>query len=567
MRNSTLIKNIRSLLYPTSGGLNEFRELILRVLTIVLLFIGTPMLLFNAKSFIENKNWLFLSVSIFAFFFILSMAIFQRRVSYPIRSISIILLAYAFVYLSFDNYGLVGDGRVWLVFFSVFTTIMLGLRYGILANLIGFITYTGIGYLILNDIMQVRVPIGFDYSQNLDSWLTAGATLTFISLVLSFATGLLIRSLEIGRMNLQTSFEETQQMSIQLEEEQQRLQNRSEDLERRLLQIRTAAEISRSLGTILEPSELLKTVADLIQTRFNLYYVGVFLIDEFRRYAVLSAGTGEAGQTMLAENHRLSVGGSSMVGWATSHGQPRISMDVEQEAVRFKNPHLPLTRSELAIPIAIGKQVLGAISVQSAEANAFDEDDITILQSIGDSLAIALENARLFQQFEASLAEIQQLNRQYMSESWNQILLDAEEKSQELTHEKGSTSGIEKDLNEISVPLTLRGDQVIGNISFTTDQKDLNPEEKEFIQAISDQAALALESARLLDEANKRVEQEFAIQELTKQFSRSLDFEALLQTVVEELGQLPNIKEASIHVTPPDELTQANPTSAQDQQN
>jgi GAF domain-containing protein len=467
------------------------------------------------------------------------------------------------MYLSFDNYGLVGDARLWLVFFSLFTTIMLGLRWGLLANLIGFSTFFGVGFMTIRGAMPIRDTLGIEYSLNPDSWITSGITLAFISLVLSFSIGLLIRSLEIGRMNLQTSFDENTELTSQIAEEQERLEKRSADLERRLVQIRTAAEISRSLGTILEQKELLKSVADLIQNRFDLYYVGVFLIDEFRRYAVLQAGTGEAGQTMITENHRLSVGGSSMVGWVTSHGQPRVSMDVDQEAIRFRNPHLPHTRSELAIPLGIGNQTIGAISVQSTQPNAFDDDDITVLQSIGDSLAIALENARLFQQFEHSLAEIQQLNRQYMSESWAKIWLDADKQGQQLTHQTGSLLNPDLAANEFDIPLTLRGDQVIGNISLSTDQKNLSTEEREFIRVVSDQAALALESARLLDEANKRVEQEFALQEITNRFARSLDFDQLLQTVVEELGQLPKVREASIHITPPDQLAQTS-TDEQD---
>lgn len=556
MMNNAFIKNLISILTPKGDGLRAYREIILRVLTILLIILGIPMLYYNGRSFWNSENWIFLGVGILAFSSLLAMAIFEKYVSYNVRSTSIIVLAYAFMVLAFDNFGLVGDARIWMIFFTIFTTIMLGLRFGLIANLIGIGTYITIGYLILNGSMDITIPIGLDYTTNPGSWLTAGITLAFVSLLLSIATGLLIRSLETGRKHLQLSFEETQKITEQLQQEQEQLQSRSEDLERRLVQIRTAAEISRSLGTILDPTELLNTVADLIQTRFTLYYVGVFLNDDFNRYAVLRAGTGEAGQVMLTENHRLSIGGSSMVGWATSHNQPRISMDVEQESVRFKNPHLPQTRSELAIPIAIGNQVLGAISVQSVDANAFDKDDITIIQSIGDSLAIALENARLFQQFEDSLAEIQQLNRQYMTESWRQIWLNTERDDEEMVAESGIAPERGQDTQEISVPLTLRGDQVIGNISLATAQQDLSPEDKNFIQAVSDQAALALESARLLDEANKRVEQELAIQELTTQFSRSLDFEALLQSVVQELGSLPHIKQASIHITPPENANQ-----------
>lgn len=240
-----------------------------------------------------------------------------------------------------------------------------------------------------------------------------------------------------------------------------------------------------------------------------------------------------------------------MIGWATTHGKPRISRDVGQENIRFRNPHLPLTRSELALPLTTGNQVIGAISVQSTQMNAFDEDDITILQSIADSLSIALENARLFQQFEKSLREIEQLNRQYMTDSWQNIW--AENQEDDLSIEKGALpAGL--NVNEYNIPLKLRGDQVIGNISLSTEQADFSPDEKEFIEAISNQAALALESARLLDEANKRVERERAIRELTTEFARALDFESLLHTIVEEIGQIPLVKETSIHITPPENL-------------
>jgi len=428
---------------------------------------------------------------------------------------------------------------------------MLGLRAGLIANAISILTYMGFGSLITEGTLELRSLVGYDYSVDPSSWLTSGITMAFISLILSISAGLLIRGLEVGRETIETSFSETQLLTSKLEEEHNELEYQSLDLQRRLVQIRTAAEISRSLVSILNPHELLQQAADLIQTRFDLYYVGVFLVDDSRRFATLAAGTGEAGEKMIAENHQLSVGGSSMIGWATTHNQPRISLDVGQENVRFRNPHLPLTRSELALPLTTGNQVIGAISIQSIQTNAFDEDDITILQSIADSLAIALENARLFQQFEKSLREFEKLNRQYMTDSWQNIW--AENDEDDLSLEKGSIP-TEVDINEYNYPLKLRGDQVIGNISLVTEQTDFSPDEKDFIEAISNQAALALESARLLDEANKRVERERAIREMTTEFARSLDFESLLQTIVEEIGQIPFVKETSIHITPPDNL-------------
>ena len=552
MKLNTLGSKAEQYLFSESSTIQELRERILRVLTILIVVIGTPMLLVNAPNFIQTDNWIFLGFSIFSLIYLIALLIANKSVPYKFRAISLVIVAYGFGALSLENYGLAGDANLWLLFFNIFATIMLGLRAGFIANFVSLATFIIFGILITNGTLEIRSIIGLEYSAETTAWVTSGITMAFISLTLSISSGLLIRGLETGRENLERAFSETQKLTEKLSEDQNQLENQSLNLQRRLVQIRTAAEISRTLGTILNSQELLDHVANLIQTRFELYYVGVFLIDENHRFATLVAGTGEAGQQMIAENHQLSVGGSSMVGWATSHGKPRISLDVGQEAIRFRNPHLPLTRSELALPLKIGNQIMGAISIQSSEINAFDDDDLTVLQGIADSLAIALENARLFEQFEKSLREIQQLNRQYMTDSWQRIWTEKE--NDNISMEKGSVP-TDVDIKEFNVPITLRGDQVIGNISLATEQSDLSPEDKEFIEAISNQAALALESARLLDEANKRVEQERAIQEMTTHFSRTLDFESLLQSIVEELGQIPLVRETSIHISPPSELT------------
>ena len=531
-------------------SLQEWRERILQVLLIVVFLVGTPMYISNVPMFIAYQNWLFLIVATIGFLFTAAITILRKRTSYKFRAITLIVISYLFTILSFQNYGLTGDARIWLLFFVVFTTIMLGLQAGLIATGIGTLSYIIAGYLTLNEILTIQVPIAIAYSSVSESWITAGLTLLFISLILSISTGFLIQGLERNLTELQESYITAQNLGAELEEEQISLSKRSQDLERRVTQIRTAAEISRSLGTILDTRTLIQNVVDLVKTRFDLYYVGVFLVDEYKRYAVLSAGSDEAGQRMIQEGHKLSVGGSSMVGWTTAHGKPRIALDVGQEAIRFRNPHLPLTRSELALPIAIGNQILGAISVQSTEPEAFDDDDIIVLQGIADSLAIALENASLFHQFEESLREIQHLNRQYLGEAWADILAEAE---QEISYSKDLELASEEPLKEVNIPLILRGDQIIGNITLETDQEELNPEEREFIDAISTQAALALESARLLDEANKRLEREQTLHQLTTKFAQTLDFEILLQEVVLELSQLPQVKEASIFVSPPSE--------------
>ena len=233
------------------------------------------------------------------------------------------------------------------------------------------------------------------------------------------------------------------------------------------------AEIIKSISVVgehgapgeAEIPELLQRVCDLVKERFNLYYVGAFLIEPSASgpgSAVLAAGTGEAGQKLLAEGYRLQVGDDSVIGWATANRQARVassprSPDVlaeiagaatiepasnqpelseaanplpqagsslaESEARRFTNPYLPETRSELALPVLSQQAVIGALTIQSETEDAFDQDDILVMQGIADALANAIENERLFAQTQADLAEIQALHQRYLRSAWDQYLV------------------------------------------------------------------------------------------------------------------------------------------------
>jgi putative methionine-R-sulfoxide reductase with GAF domain len=162
--------------------------------------------------------------------------------------------------------------------------------------------------------------------------------------------------------------------------------------------LQTAAEVSRAATSVLDPDELMRQTVNLIRDRFGFYYVGLFLLDETKRWAVLRAGTGEPGRQMLEASHRLQVGGESMVGQCTANAQARIALDVGEEAVRFDNPLLPETRSEMALPLISRGQVIGGLTVQSTEAGAFSDEDIAVLQTMTDQVANAIQNARLFEE-------------------------------------------------------------------------------------------------------------------------------------------------------------------------
>lgn len=201
----------------------------------------------------------------------------------------------------------------------------------------------------------------------------------------------------------------------------QRLQAQA-SAQRRALDLQLAAEISKAASSVLDLDELIRQAVDLIRDRFGLYYVGLFLVQDepelssvgltppaSKTFAVLRAGTGEAGRQLVAERHRLEVGGQSMIGWCIEHTQACLVPDASLEdgqSARSRNPLLPDTRSELALPLVSRGRAVGALTIQSTEEEAFSQEDITALQTMADQLANAIGNAQLFRERERRLAEI-----------------------------------------------------------------------------------------------------------------------------------------------------------------
>ncbi len=177
-------------------------------------------------------------------------------------------------------------------------------------------------------------------------------------------------------------------------------------LERRHKLLETAARVGQMVTSILDLDDLLKHTVNIICSEFSFYYSGIFLVSEDGQWAVLRAGYAAAGRKMMAENYRLPVGEKSMIGKSIIHQQAQIALDVAGEESRFKNPFLPNTRSEMALPLIVKSRSLGGLTVQSDELNAFTEEDIAALQTMADQIAIAINNAQLMFKLEDATAEL-----------------------------------------------------------------------------------------------------------------------------------------------------------------
>ena len=354
----------------------------------------------------------------------------------------------------------------------------------------------------------------------------------------------------------------TQQAYAQLYEAHQKLEVTTYQAQRRAMQLETAAEVSRAATSMLDPDELVRQAVDLIRDRFDLYYAGLFLLDENGRWAVLRAGTGEPGRQMLKAGHKLEVGGRSMVGWCTANARARIALDVGEEAVRFDNPLLPDTRSEMALPLISRGRVAGALDVQSVEAGAFSDEDIAVLQTMADQIAVAIDNARLFTEAQTRLEEVQAAHRSYLRASWDEFLPARETTDYEYV-KPGVTLSSDAVWPEVQqvmaqqrtvalselgdgkeeptlaqsalvAPITLRG-QVIGALGLQEAEgaRQWTADEIALVEAIADQMALAIENARLFEEAQRRLREITTLYEASQACLSISDQESLLAAIIE----------------------------------
>ncbi len=306
-------------------------------------------------------------------------------------------------------------------------------------------------------------------------------------------------------------------------------------------QLRATNAVGQAVTSILDPDQLTRRVVELISEQFGYYYAAIFLLDEQEEWAELRAASGEAGKLLLQRKHKLPVNGKNMVGTAIRMRQARIALDVGDEPVRFDNPFLPYTHSEIALPLIVGDRVLGALDVQSTKEAAFREGDIEILQGMANQVAVALSNARLFAETQQALHELENIQSRYLMQSW-----EAATGIETLEYEVGEPD-TPVEAERIDIPITLR-DQILGEI--TIDGNNWTEEDRIWAEALATQAAVALENARLLEESQQTALRERLIADISQKIWASRTIENILKTAVRELGQTLQAAETSIELNP-----------------
>jgi GAF domain-containing protein len=279
----------------------------------------------------------------------------------------------------------------------------------------------------------------------------------------------------------------------------------------------------------------------LFPDQFGYYYAAIYLLDSSGKWAELKEATGEAGRVLKQNHHRLEVSGKSMVGTAIREQSPRIAQVATNEKQRFDNPLLPYTRSEIALPLMVGDRVLGAFDVQSTREADFGPQVIETMKNMAGQVAIALENARLFQEAQQVIRELRTVQQQYLLEGWGGF----SEENEKLEYRIGDEEE-ENNAATLEAPISLR-DQILGQIRLEG-QQEWTPDQQSLVDAVATQAAIALENARLVSESRQIALRERMVAEINSKIWASATIDGVLQTAIKELGRRLNASSATIEL-------------------
>jgi GAF domain-containing protein len=516
---------------------------------------------------------------------------------------------------------------LWPILGAVF---LLGTRGGFTVTVVSALLYLGL--VLLQSFGILTPPLPVDPQTGVAFSVVSRLLMFFL---LAFLGWLASRGLDRALLQSSHAAQSWKDLSETLE---QRVADRTRDLERRAVQLATAAEVGRAAASILELDRLFAQVVELIKERFGLYYTALFLIDETGDYAVLEAGSGEAGRAMKEAGHRLAVGGRSMVGRACSEHQARVALDVGAEPVRFDNPVLPDTRSEMALPLMVGDRVLGALDVQSSVAAAFSQSDIAVLQLVADQVAVAVDNALKFSE-EAGLLEatsplyrishrlaaattvdevsqailstvreteadgcgIAQFDRTADGEIASMELLDRwtrQDLPRRLPAKLSAGPGellplplvsqltvVEDVMRDdripeasrahlahlgmralVTVPLRVASSGRLQGFLVIDRQAPgaFSPVSLRLYETLAEQAAVALERARLLEASQRQAWREHQIRDVGDRVASSFDLDQLVRTTVEELGKMVGAAGGYVEMGPPASTHEQAATGAPD---
>lgn len=576
-----LIERINPFQIPASISPNDtlkvLRERILQFILLIASVTGLIVIILTTLRDIQRQRWDLIAVYLTVYLITVLIAIF-RDLPLNLRVTIVALEVFTIGMVDLLQTGMSGEGRIFLVTFSILTAALLGqgdkktgftLNFGIFGIVIALSSVWIVAFLMTTG----RIPV-----PSMQEMATSGSFSEWVNgnFVFLLAAGLAVGSVLSLVSGLNTALSQQQDLANQLSAQSETLENRVKE---RTSQISTqnsrleaATLITQQVFRSTNMEEILNAAVNIISKEFQYEHVGIYLLDNSKEFAILRAAAGEAGKTMLQNGHRLKIGEVGIVGFTVSRGEPRIASNVAQDSFHHKNPLLPNTQAEMALPLLSNQSVIGALDIQSNRANDFTQEEVKILQLITNQLSLAIEKASLVENLQQTVQSLEMAQSQIVWNAWKQHLQQDTGlyayrfKNQKVENVLVHTPESEKSLREgkkviqvhqtdstapasttVSIPIKIQN-QVLGVLNVRVNREQVPQDLLTLLDSSVDRLSLALENARLMEEAQSRADEEHLVSEITTRLRSSIDVDSILETAAEELGKSMGVSEVIIQL-------------------
>jgi GAF domain-containing protein len=531
------------------------------------LILGTILFFLNLYNAFQQEDTL-ATIIVFVAFALVFLITFARMIPYSIR-VGFLTIAYLLTgVISFYQSGMNANGLLYLLISVLVIALLEQRNFWILQIGVNSILVSIMSYLINSGIIEVG-----------SSLVENNTLLYWISVIVNFTFLLILTAGPISQF-MHTWHRQIEELNLQndkLSRENLDLQTKrtefEKDFDRRRLRQVTTRQISREISHQTDINKLLTDSVDLIRTQLNYQYVAIFITDERGETASLVAATGEGSQALLERKYRIRVQEPGIINSVILHGESFLSNNLAEETRINRSFIIPKARAELTAPLRMGQNTLGALDVQAEQIDAFKDEDIEMLQTIADQLALVIDKSTQIQALQNHVAELEESYRSYTRGAWSSHLSSVKENlayafvndslvtefepfkisdeamnsGEIVTAAPGAENNPDNDESIMAVPILLR-DQVLGVLNIKYKGTEIPHNLTLLVSNASDRLALALENARLLEQIQQRADREHLVGEISTKLRSATDIDSILRTTASELGKSLGIDEVRIQL-------------------
>jgi len=468
------------------------------------------------------------------------------RVKYSVRAFALLFMVFTVGVNSILAWGPWLDGNVFFIVFTILSALLFDQRVDIIALLTSISTFILIAALQQFGIYQFQssVPV-----TTLIDWVSYIINFSVVSVILIIAINQFKGEFAHVVQDMQNTFKTLATERAQLEN---RVHERTDELETRARQLRSSAAISRTIAEMQDISELMDATTKLTTDNFGYYHVGLYLLDDRKKTAFLQAASSATGKQLVGQGFRIEPDRLNLINQVVENKRPYITSDDDVNFIRDVN--FARTRSRMMLPLTVRNNVIGILDMHSDQPRSFSTQDTEVLQTLADLVAISVDNVRLINETKNLVSQLEVNTSVQTHETWTKFT------SRHKPAYQYTPAGVrplfvsnkQNNLDGLRVPLILHG-QTIGTITLKRKGSAAKWSEREriLVEKVANQVALALENSRLVDETQKNALRDQVIANISTRVRETLDIESVLRTATTELRRVFDLKEAEISIGAP----------------